>query len=138
MIAKRLCEISVPLDTQDGEWEIATPRNYPQEWLSVNALAVQVWHWFAMDEVLEQAVIARLDEMLICAEEGHSDEEEGDSNEEESNESSESVSLTPRDKPTMLLLENIWNDEAEHIVWAQQQMQLMSALGPENYLATLV
>ncbi len=128
LLAKRLCENGTPLETQDGEWEIASPRQYPQAWpLGDNPVAIQVWHWFAMDEVVEQAVVGRLDEMINCAEGLVASAQD----------SSDDV-LPSRDKPTILLLEEIWNQEAEHISWAQQQMQLMTVLGPENYLTTLI
>ncbi len=125
LIAKRMCENGLPLETQDGEWEIASPRQYPENWpLGNNPVSIQVWHWFAMDEVVEQAGISRLDEMINCAEdlEGSSDDDSDD----------------VIDKPTIMMVEKIWKREAEHITWAQRQMQLMTTLGPENYLATLV
>lgn len=132
LIAKRLCESGMPLETQDGEWPIAPPRQYPPNWpLGDNPVAIQVWHWFAMDEVVEQAVVVRLDEIVNCAEDLVVASEEDSSD-------NLAPSRPSRDKPTILMLEGIWKQEAEHIAWVQQQMQLMTVLGPENYLATLL
>lgn len=152
-LALRLCEKDYPLAPVDGEWEINDPRPYPESWTEEpSPIAIQLWHWFAMDEAVELGVITRLEDVINCAEGNSSydednasdyDDEDANSDEapdQENNDAEQSGDefVVSCDKPTILLLEEIWADEEKHVAWARQQMQLMGALGPSNYLATLI